>query len=294
MRRETLSLLFIMDATQETFEIKTSDGRALAATIYAARSDVAKGQTVLVSGATGVPQKFYSRFSLFLARAGYDVVTFDFRTIGLSHVADIRSDRTTFLEWGSIDIPSALEFCKLKWPRQKIKIVGHSGGAWLLAINSNWQDVTAVYSVAAGSLFWKRMTAPERYRLFALWKFVVPTLARVFGYVPGKFGLGADLTRSHAEQWARWCLDPNGAFGDPKFKALFSNPTVPITAVSIYDDPWETVQAVKDYYDRFTQAKIKYVEMSKEDVSGRSIGHFGFFKSTNEVPLWNSVLTWLA
>ncbi len=67
--------------TQRDFTIVAADGFALAAKSY--EPDEYKA-TIVIAGATGVPQKFYQRFSRFAADNGYRTVTFDYRGIARS------------------------------------------------------------------------------------------------------------------------------------------------------------------------------------------------------------------
>ena len=57
--------------TKRDFTIVAADGFALAATSY--EPDEYKA-TIVIAGATGVPQKFYQRFSRFAADNGYRTV----------------------------------------------------------------------------------------------------------------------------------------------------------------------------------------------------------------------------
>jgi pimeloyl-ACP methyl ester carboxylesterase len=76
--------------------LTASHGFPLAARHY--RADQAKA-TIVLASATGVPQDFYSRFCVYAAARGYDVVTVDYRGIGGSAPATLKGFRVDYRDW---------------------------------------------------------------------------------------------------------------------------------------------------------------------------------------------------
>ena len=278
----------------EQLEINAGDGQALAVTVFPAAALNRLGRTVLIGAAAGVPQRFYRAYALFLANAGFDTVTFDFRGVGGSRIADVRNSAATFLDWGRLDFPAAVQLCRSRWPTQRIDIVGHSAGAWLLALNPLHAEVASLVAVASGGMYWRDVGSPDRYFLRALWTAGVPLVTRLWGYAPGWLGLKLDLGAAHARQWARWSLAPEGMFADEALRALAiaERFTGHITAVTIEDDRWARAAAVRAMYRRFTAARVDFVELTRAD-AGSTVGHFGFFRREFAERLWPRSLQWL-
>ena len=64
--------------------IAADDGVPLAAQLFLPPADTGTGPLTVVASATGVPQRYYSRFASYLAEQGRPTVTFDGRGIGRS------------------------------------------------------------------------------------------------------------------------------------------------------------------------------------------------------------------
>ena len=70
-------------------ELTARDGYRLGATLF--RPAASNGRAVMIMAATGVPQEYYAKFAAFLAERGFTVLTFDYRGIGRSRHAPLRS-----------------------------------------------------------------------------------------------------------------------------------------------------------------------------------------------------------
>ncbi|MEH2516691.1 hypothetical protein V1279_002264 [Bradyrhizobium sp. AZCC 1610] len=68
------------------------------------------------------------------------------------------------------------------------------------------------------------MTAPERYRVYAMLNFVGLPLTRALGYMPGKAGLGMDLPKDAFLQWVGWVMSPRYLFDDARLDAVRNFP----------------------------------------------------------------------
>src|SRR5262249_35081851 len=75
------------------FEVEAADGEVLGATMFPP-SGRGLG-TVLVHGATAVPQSYYRHFAAFLATRGMRVITYDYRGVGASRPASLRGFSAT-------------------------------------------------------------------------------------------------------------------------------------------------------------------------------------------------------
>lgn len=272
------------------------DGQALAARLFEASGGARRGVTVVVAPGTAIPQRFYRSFAEYLAESGFDTVTFDFRAVGESVVADIRKTESTYVHWGTLDLPAVLDMCRDRFPDQPIYIVGHSAGGWLLSINPRHREVSGLLAISSMSGYWRDIGRPDRYKQLVTWVAIVPVVTKLWGYVPGRFGLGHDMPSSHLRQWARWCLDPKFMFGDPEIQSLDVTAEYGgrLGVVLVEDDNWARPRAVRAVYDRFVRAETDYIEVGPAMTSGQEIGHFGFFRSRFRDSLWPLAHAWLA
>jgi predicted alpha/beta hydrolase len=87
-----------------------------------------------------------------------------------------------------------------------------------------------------------------------------------------------DLPRGVIEQWRRWCLDPDYAYGaeGSEIQAQYAAMNSPITSLSFDDDEFMSA--------RNTELLHGYYR------SAARIGHFGFFNARFEDSLWRSYL----
>ena len=77
------------------------------------------------------------------------------------------------------------------WMRERYKAlpfayVGHSFGGQALGLLPNTSEISRALFIAAQAGYWKLMTSPERYRVYALLNFVGRPLTRALGYMPGR------------------------------------------------------------------------------------------------------------
>ena len=74
--------------------------------------------SVIINAATGVAARFYHRYAAFLATAGFDVLTYDYRGIGTSSPGALRRCGWRWRDWGLKDFDAAIA----SWlePRQRL------------------------------------------------------------------------------------------------------------------------------------------------------------------------------
>jgi predicted alpha/beta hydrolase len=53
--------------------------------------------------------RYYFRFVTFLFKAGFDVVTYDYRGVGESRPAALRGFVASLIDWGGLDFEAALQ-----------------------------------------------------------------------------------------------------------------------------------------------------------------------------------------
>ena len=252
---------------------------------------------VVINAATAVKRRYYERFALYLAQNGFAVVTYDYRGIGESRPANLRGFTARMQDWAELDQPAVIDHARAWQPNVPLAVIGHSVGGQIFGLLPNPQRVSRVFMVAAQHNYWGLWRSPERYVLWALWTLVMPAASRALGYFPsGAFGLGEELPKGVALDWARWCRSPGalvqaiGGDAGEKFKQYRG----PILSLSFDDDhrfaPRRAVEGLLAFYEN---AQSRHQHLSASSLGVRSVGHFGFFRESASKRGWPIALDWL-
>lgn len=152
---------------------------------------------------------------------------------------------------------------------------------------------TLMVSAQAG--YWALMTSPENYRVYALLNYIGRPMTKLFGYAPGRLGIGEDLPKGVFMQWSDWIMNKRYYYDDPKLAALanYSQYTHPVRALSFTDDPWATLPMVELLCSGFTATQPEILSISPAQIGATKIGHFGFFKPEFRDTLWKDAADWL-
>jgi len=290
------------DVFSDDISIPAADGYLLAATLFLPRG--AKRHAVLISSATATPRKIYRPFASYLAGRGFAVLTFDYRGIGDSRQRAVKGYNkpkslvgfnVSMADWASLDIAAAVAWMRERYHNLPLGYVGHSFGGQALGLLANNHEVSRALLIAAQAGYWKLMTSPERYRVYALLSLVGIPLTHLLGYAPGWSGLGEDLPKDAFLQWVRWISSPRYLFDDPMLIALqnFSNYKGAMCALCFSDDPWATQPAVELLCSGYTSTKPEILTVHPADVGVDRIGHFGFFRPEHRNALWRGAAEWL-
>jgi len=272
--------------------IPSQDNFQLAGTVY--ESDH-HNKVVIINTGTGILSRYYDGFAQYLCENGFTVVTYDYRGIGESRPKSLRGFAVTLHEWGQKDIASVIDWSQQKFQPTKLFIVGHSAGGQLVGFAANNHLINAMVFVAAQSGYWGHWPWPQRWAYAGLWH-LMPLLANVWGYLPSKpLGLGEDLPRGVACEWAKWCRHPQYLFGYQHSFDISNYATLatPILAYSFADDSYAPKQAVDALLQNYPQARIVRKHVAPAAVNAKSIGHFGFFRKTVRDTLWRETVEWL-
>jgi predicted alpha/beta hydrolase len=259
------------------FKVTTFDNFALIATEFVPKTP--NGKVVLINSALGIKQKFYQDFAEFLCEAGYFVYTYDYRGVGFSRPEKtLKKFQARLQDWGQKDFPAMAEFVRQRHTTKTTQYfasaitVGSQHGYW--------------------RLFWKK-TQPT---LFLLWYILMPTLTRLYGYMPSRLvGLGEDLPKGVALQWALYCRSKNWLFETlPASENFYPEVRLPILAISLEDDAYAPEKAVdKLHFEVYENASIERKHILLQEVQGQKVGHFGFFRKKFLPTFGKMVLEWL-
>jgi predicted alpha/beta hydrolase len=290
------------DVFADDITIPAADGYPLAATLFLPRG--AKRHAILISSATATPRKIYRGFAGYLARRGCAVLTYDYRGIGGSRQRAVEGYnqpkslagfKANMADWAALDISAAVRWMRERYHNMPLGYVGHSFGGQVLGLLANNAEVSRALLVAAQAGYWKLMTAPERYRVYAMLNFVGIPLTKALGYAPGWSGIGVDLPKGAFLQWANWVNSPRYLFDDNSLTGLpnFEKYKGAMRALCLSDDPWATRPAVELLCKGYSSTTPEIITIAPGDVGVGRIGHFGFFRPEHRDTLWRGAAEWL-
>jgi len=282
--------------TGQPVSLACRDGIVLRGHIWPARTAAAIG-SVIVNPATGVLARYYHYYADFLASAGFDVLTYDYRGIGLSRPENLKGCGYRWREWGEQDFDAALRHMDAARPGQPLYVVGHSIGGYLPGLSPKAGRIDRMLTMGAQYAYWPDYARGHRLRLFLKWHVAMPALTAMFGYFPGKrLGWLEDLPAGVANEWSfrRARMErthPAAERSDVlrRFEAV----TAPILAVTMADDDIGTVAAIRRTLDYYRNAGVQQVLLEPEDYGLPEIGHFSLFHSRHREGFWRDSVSWL-
>lgn len=267
--------------------LRARDGVALAATFHRGTGP----DCVVVAGATGVKRQFYAPFARYLVQRGFSVLTLDYRGVGGSRPpGNLRGFQARMQDWGTHDLDAALAWVVDNAKPRRLLVVGHSVGGQLLGLADHADLVDAAAFVGSQSGYWGHWPLGTRLGIGALWFALIPGLSPLLGRFPSSsLGLGEDLPRGVAEQWARWGRDPDYLLrGDAKRREQFAHLRLPLLMVSIDGDfyaPHDAVDALAGFY---AGARVRRVRLPRTPTTG----HFTVFRPGAEA-VWRDLVAFL-
>lgn len=279
---ERPSTLWIMKCIQ----LVTHDGAPLVATEFGHGE-----RAILLAGATGVPQRFYTRFAQHLAGRGLRVLTLDYRGIGQSRAEVPPPD--SMRSWAEDDLDAAIRY--LRDTSAAVAVVGHSFGGQALGLCPSNAAVCALLGVSAQSGHWRLWDGIDRAWMWTMMHVVLPAILTVRRDVPGGV-LGPDpLPGAVAREWARWCRGPHyiaDATGQP-LRDGFAQWTGQARLYEISDDHrYAPPRAVAELASFYARARVEIQRRTPQDWGVDRLGHFDFFRPTARAG-WDEAADWL-
>lgn len=267
-----------------------ADGYRLGGSVYKANNPKA---TLVIAGATGVPQWFYDKFAQFATTRDFEVITFDYRGIGLSKSEKLKGFEVNYLDWARQDLACVVDFASKQ--ERPICIVGHSYGGHAIGLLPNHSKVSAAYTFGTGAGWHGWMPMLERLKVWTMWNIFGPLIVKTHGFLAwSKIGMGENLPLGVYKDWKRWCSYPNYFFDDPKMphiKDVFSSINLPIAAANSTDDKWAPPTSRDAFMHNYRNAELDLQTIDSTKLGLGSIGHMGYFRSRFDV-LWPDVLDW--
>ena len=290
------------DVFVDDISFPAMDGYLLGASLFLPRG--AKRHAVLINSAAAVHRKLYRGFAGYLAKRGCAVLTYDYRgigdsrqkaVVGYNQPKSLVGFKASMSDWAELDVTGAVAWMRERYHTLPLSYVGHSFGGQALGLLGNNSEVSRALLIAAQAAYWKLMAFPERYRVYALLRFVGVPLTRLLDYAPGWGGIAEDLPRDVFLQWVSWVRRKRYLFDDPKLDGVRNFPQFhgAMRALVMSDDPWATRPSVELLCSGFTSITPEIVTVTPAEAGVAKIGHFGFFRPDHRDTLWRSAAEWI-
>ncbi|MFY0539003.1 serine aminopeptidase domain-containing protein [Nannocystis pusilla] len=272
----------------EDITLKALDGRPLSATLHAPRE--APQAVLVVLGALGVPRRYYAPLAAWLAEREIAVLTFDYRGVGGSRSVPLRKDPAVLLDWARLDAAAAIDLARERWPGVPVWGLGHSFGGQAFGLTARGLDLAGIFVVAAGSGDMSLYPGRQRQSFKVRLGIATNVIAALFGYVPGRLGLGEDLPAGVVRQWAQWCDTPITSAAPSAPSRPFSSRHRADVVLRLHRRqlrPARAAAALRGWYNR---AKSTHRVIAPADLGLRRVGHFGPFRAGAPERLWDELL----
>jgi predicted alpha/beta hydrolase len=250
--------------------------------------------TTIINAATGVKKEFYLRFAHYLVQNGYRVLLYDYRGIGASAPANLKSFKANMHEWGTLDMNAALNYVLTEKKAEDVIWIGHSVGAQMMGLLNNRHTIKKVLAINSSTGYWNYFTPPYNLLVIFLWIVVGPALTILHGYAPlQKIGWGQPLPWGVYFEWRKWCLTKKHF---TKFllqqigATTFTDFIAPITAIYTSDDYIANKTTVAKLLEFYPNSKIKTICIKPNDFCLQKIGHTGIFRKQCEKDLWPMIV----
>ncbi len=270
----------------DTLRITAADGYALSGHVVGAGRS---GPVLIINGATGVPQRYYRRFAEWAAALGATAVTYDYRGIGQSRPHRLHGFTGTMRDWGRHDFEGVLRFAHREFPGRPLVSVAHSVGGQLLGQAPSNALLSRVVTVGSQFGSWHLWPAPRKWAMAGLWYGLMPGVTKALGYFPGALGVGADLPKEVALEWARWCRSRDFFLAHGITRDGYARLALPMLAFSFSDDTYAPKAAVDALHALYVGAQVERRHLDPRDLGVKSVGHFGFFREQFRKTLWEQL-----
>jgi predicted alpha/beta hydrolase len=279
--------------------LRAADGCELGGLYYCAANTPTPRQVAVLHTGAGIDQSRYRYFAHFIADAGIPILTYDYRGIGLSRPSSLRGFRATMEDWAEHDCAAAIGWLRERFPAAQMLGIAHSVGTLLQGAASNAAEQALVLMIGAHTGYHGDYRAPYRLPMTAMWQGVMPALARLMGYFPGRaLGLGDDIPRGVALQWAgRRSADLRSRPGEAGYERRSrlldrcAGLGYPVRMIVASDDAFSTPASADRLLSYYPQVRVlEELLITPADVGVERLGHFGYFRRRPGAMMWPRLL----
>lgn len=278
--------------TFEKIQFQCLDGYTLTGYFYPATGHSQQKNPILLSPATGITKNFYHSFAQWLSQEGFDVLSFDFRGIGESLHGALKYNQASIDDWGTLDIPAAIDTLLIKTQKERVILVGHSAGGQLLGLCPNHYKVKKVIAVAGSSGYIKGLKGRTKLLAPVMFNIVFPISNFFKGYGATQIlGMGENLPKKVARQWREFCSQPGyvlNAIGKTIQQDYHEKISCPIVSIWATDDEIATEANVRDFLRIYPNAKTHMVDLHPQKYGVKQIGHMSMFKKSHQ-QIWPTI-----
>lgn len=274
---------------QEKKVITTQDGYKITALVLTPKNSSPKSVIQFHSG-TVTKKEFYLKLAIYLVTQNFIIILFDYRGVGESKPKSLKGFEMSITDWGRQDANAVTSWIKTEYPLLKIHLLAHSMGGQIYGLMHEWNAFEKIIMLTTSSGNFNKF-APLLYKWKIKWPTIIllPSIIKVFSYLPGKFGVGEDWPKGVALDWIKNSKD-NGLM--PNYlhmkvnQSYFKQIDKKITAWYFTDDPISTSATIKELSLSYPKAKLNIKTIHPKEVELDSIGHFGLFKTKAKNRLW--------
>lgn len=268
--------------------INSQDGFPIAAHLF--EPEAGNGKLVIINSATGVKQQIYFSFAKYLADAGFTVITYDYRGIGLSKPQKVRNLKADMRMWGTHDFKAVTTFAKSRFKDYQWYGIGHSVGALILGFNPDSMLFRKFIFVGTQDAYFRHLPLKIAAAAALGFGIVVPISNFFLGYFPAnRFGLGESLPKGSAADWRTLILHRKSTYRLYEKADINLASHLKQSAFIIYaeDDPWVKMKGMESLMQNvYPNMKKTYREIRVSESAAGKIGHINFFRSYNR-EIWH-------
>ncbi len=282
----------------EALRIAAVDGFPLAAHWHPADAAQDQGAVLIINSATAVDKQYYFYYAEYMARAGFQVLRYDYRGIAGSRPDKLRGFDGTLLHWGELDFDAVVAHAQSRHPGHRLCLIGHSIGGAVPGFSARCGALDRLLTVGAQTSHYRDWHPAQRRKLYFMWHVLFPAVTRVVGYFPGKrLGLLEDVPKGVMQQWHLRRKNPDmqaqlRAQGVDTHYHRFSGR---LLTLGLSDDAIGTEAAIRRlhaFYRNASEAELRVI--TPAEVGVESIDHFGFFSRRFSDTLWPLTRDWFS
>jgi len=246
------------------------------------------------NSATGIKQTFYFKYAEYLSDQGFDVITFDFRGIGMSKRSSLKGLEASMVDWAAKDYSAVTQYIIDHFSNYQKILIGHSFGGNSLGLSPMANSYDAYVTIAAPYAYWKYFD--KSYQPAMLWAFyiVIPFFTALFGYFPSNVKqLGENLQKGVARDWKSFITHPDSMLEVANRNSnYYDTIDKKMLMISFSDDKMSSGKAVDVLANRaYPNADVERMYIEADESA--PVGHLRFFKERFKDDLWPVPLQWI-